>query len=121
MSPAECPQHTGPIPDETTRFLSLTATQTLWSAFRMNKFVYSAIALTAVSASAFATDNGWVSLDQEINNLNASLSAQNATGPKVGGFIRTRWSSTSDVVEPVSGNDVQGFSLDNVRVEISGD
>jgi hypothetical protein len=87
----------------------------------MNKFVHSAIALTAVSASAFATDNGWVSLDQEINNLNASLSAQNATGPKVGGFLRTRWSTTGDVVEPVSGNDVQGFSLDNVRVEISGD
>ena len=67
----------------------------------MNKFVHSAIALTAVSASAFATDNGWVSLDQEINNLNASLSAQNATGPKVGGFLRTRWSTTGDVVEPV--------------------
>ena len=30
----------------------------------MNKLVTTAIALTAVSASAFATDNGWVSLDQ---------------------------------------------------------
>jgi len=91
----------------------------------MNKFVYSAIALTAVSASAFATDNGWVSLDQEINNLNASLSAQNATGPKVGGFLRTRWSTSSDVQvpDPVSAttHDLQGFSLDNVRIEVSGD
>ena len=87
----------------------------------MNTFVHSAIALTAVSASAFATDNGWVSLDQEINNLNASLSAQNATGSRVGGFLRTRWSTTSDGVEPVSGTDVQGFSLDNVRIESSGD
>ena len=91
----------------------------------MNKFVLSAIALTAVSASAFATDNGWVSLDQEINNLNASLSAQNATGPKVGGFLRTRWTTSNDiqVPDPVSGgtHDLQGFTLDNVRVEISGD
>ncbi len=91
----------------------------------MNKLVYSAIALTAVSASAFATDNGWVSLDQEINNLNASLSAQNATGPKVGGYLRTRWSTSSDVQvnDPVSTTDhkLQGFSLDNVRVEITGD
>ncbi len=91
----------------------------------MNKLVYSAIALTAVSASAFATDNGWVSLDQEINNLNASLSAQNATGPKVGGYARIRWDTSSDVQinDPVSGtnHDLQGFSLQNVRVEVTGD
>lgn len=91
----------------------------------MNKLVYSAIALTAVSASALATDNGWVSLDQEINNLNASLSSQNATGPKVGGYARVRWTNSSDiqVTDPISGNphDLSGFSLDNVRVEITGD
>src|SRR5690349_2793470 len=91
----------------------------------MNKLVYSAIALTAVSASAFATDNGWVSLDQEINNLNASLSAQNATGPKVGGYVQARWENSSDlqVTDPVSGNDhdLSGFRLSNVRVEITGD
>ncbi len=91
----------------------------------MNKLVYSAIALTAVSASAFATDNGWVSLDQEINNLNASLSAQNATGPKVGGYIQTRWENSSDiqVVDPVSttDHDLSGFRFSNIRVEVSGD
>jgi hypothetical protein len=91
----------------------------------MNKFVHSAIALTAVSASAFATDNGWVSLDQEINNLNASLSAQNATGPKVGGYVKVRYQNSGDVVvtDPVSGtdHDLSGFQLDNVRVEIAGD
>lgn len=91
----------------------------------MNKLVYSAIALTVVSASAFATDNGWVSLDQEINNLNASLSAQNASGPKVGGYVRSRWESSSDVQVPddfnAENHDLSGFSLDNVRVEVSGD
>jgi hypothetical protein len=91
----------------------------------MNKLVTTAIALTAVSASAFATDNGWVSLDQEINNLNASLSAQNATGPKVGGYVKVRYQNSGDVVvtDPVSGtdHDLSGFQLDNVRVEIAGD
>lgn len=91
----------------------------------MNKLVYSAIALTAVSASAFATDNGWVSLDQEINNLNASLSAQNATGPKVGGYINARWENSSDIqIDDPEGSglhDLSGFRLSNVRVEISGD
>ena len=91
----------------------------------MNTFITSAIALTAVSASAFATDNGWVSLDQEINNLNASLSAQNATGPKVGGYVQARWENSSDIQvgDPVSetNHDLSGFRLSNVRVEISGD
>ncbi|MBK7642204.1 MAG: hypothetical protein IPJ19_04020 [Planctomycetes bacterium] len=91
----------------------------------MNKLVYSAIALTAVSASAFATDNGWVSLDQEINNLNASLSAQNASGPKVGGYVRSRWESSSDVQVAddfnAENHDLSGFSIDNVRLEVSGD
>lgn len=93
----------------------------------MNKLVYTALALTTVSASAFATDTGWVSLDQEINSLNASLSAQNATGPKVGGYIRARWENSSDdgaqVTDPLSGNphDLSGFNVDNARVELSGD
>lgn len=91
----------------------------------MNKLVYGAIALTAVSASAFATDNGWVSLDQEINNLNASLSAQNATGPKVGGYVQVRYDNSTDIQinDPVSttDHDLSGFSLNNVRVEITGD
>jgi hypothetical protein len=91
----------------------------------MNKLVYGAIALTTVSASAFATGNGWVSLDQEINNLNASLSAQNSTGPKVGGYVQARWDNSSDlqVTDPVSGtdHDLSGFAMNNVRVEITGD
>ena len=91
----------------------------------MNKLVTTAIALTAVSASAFATDNGWVSLDQEINNLNASLSAQNATGPKLGGYVRVRYDNSGDIVvaDPLGSgdHDLSGFSMQNVRVEISGD
>lgn len=94
----------------------------------MNMLVNSGLALTLVSASAFATDTGWVSLDQEIHSLNASLSAQNATGPKLGGYIRSRWATSSDdalnpPIVPSNPNNehLQGFLIDNVRIELTGD
>jgi hypothetical protein len=78
----------------------------------MNKLVYSSLVLTLVSTPGFATE--WANLDQEINNLNASLTAQNATGPKMGGWVRSRFVDNSDA-------DLQGFAFDAVRLEISGD
>jgi len=81
----------------------------------MNKLVYSSLVLTLVSTPGFATE--WANLDQEINNLNASLTAQNATGPKMGGWVRSRLTDVSDDV----GGDLQGFDFDAVRLEISGD
>ena len=91
----------------------------------MRKLVYSAVALTLVSVPGFANDNEWSSLDQEINNLSSSLSAQNATGPKIGGFIKTsfRYSDDKDALfgANVDQKDEVGFKLDKVRIEITGD
>jgi hypothetical protein len=94
----------------------------------MRKLVYSAVALTLVSVPGFANENEWSSLDQEINNLSTSLSAQNAAGPKIGGYIRTsfRYSDDQDALDidgdgAPGGEDEMGFKLDKVRVEISGD
>jgi len=91
----------------------------------MRKLVYSAVALTLVSAPGFANENEWSSLDQEINNLSTSLSAQNAAGPKLGGFIKTsfRYSDDTDALfgGPPNDEDEVGFKLDKARVEISGD
>jgi hypothetical protein len=78
----------------------------------MNKLVYSSLVLTLVSTPGFATE--WANLDQEINNLNASLDSHTATGPKLGGWLRSRLVDNSDA-------DEQGFTLDAVRLEISGD
>lgn len=78
----------------------------------MNKLVYSSLVLTLVSTPGFATE--WANLDQEINNLNASLNAQNATGPKMSGWLRSRFLDNGDT-------DEQGFQLDAVRLELSGD
>lgn len=90
----------------------------------MRKLVYSAVALTLVSVPGFANENEWSSLDQEINNLSTSLSAQNAAGPKIGGFIKTsfRYSDDTDALfGPLNDEDESGFKLDKARIEISGD
>jgi Phosphate-selective porin O and P len=91
----------------------------------MRKLVYSALALTLVSVPSFATENEWSSLDQEIDKLSSSLSAQNAAGPKLGGYIRTsfRYSGDEDALFGGAPNteDELGFKLDSVRIEITGD
>jgi hypothetical protein len=91
----------------------------------MKKLVYSALALTLVSVPGFAKDNEWSSLDQEINNLSSSLSAQNTAGPKISGYIRTsfRYATDEDALFDGPPNDEKesGFKLDQVRIAISGD
>ncbi len=84
----------------------------------MNKLVYSALALSLCSVPGFASDN-WSSLDQELNSLTASLSAQNQGGTKVGGWIITSFRNSSDL--QAGGNDLQGFQLDQVRLSFEGD
>lgn len=90
----------------------------------MNKLVYSALALTLVSVPGLAADNEWSSLDQELNNLTSSLSAQNSSGPKVGGWVITSWRNSSDIDVPnTTGgtNHLGGFQFDSLRIEITGD
>lgn len=86
----------------------------------MNKLVYSALAMTLCSVPGLATDN-WSALDQELNSLSASLSAQNQGGPKVGGWVISSFRASGDDALQVGGQDLQGFQFDSVRIEISGD
>jgi hypothetical protein len=78
----------------------------------MFKLIPLTVALGALSAPSFATE--WANLDQEINNLNASLQAQAQTGPKLNGWVRSRWTDVSDA-------DQQGFKFDSLRIELQGD
>ena len=84
----------------------------------MNKLVYSALAITLCSVPGIASDN-WSSLDQELNSLSASLQAQNQGGPKLGGWLRSAFRSSSDL--QTGGSDIQGFELNDARIEITGD
>jgi len=102
----------------------------------MKKFAYGALALAAVGAAGQATDTGWSGLDQEINSLSASLATQNATGPKVGGYIITALDyeadpptaidlnndgDTADAGEVFEGDDTLGWDFRNIRLQVSGD
>lgn len=78
----------------------------------MFKLISCTLALSALSATSFASE--WATLDQEINNLNASLQAQAPAGPKLGGWVRSRWYDNGDL-------DQQGFKFDSLRLEITGD
>lgn len=86
----------------------------------MNKLVYSALAITLCSVPGLASDN-WSALDQELNSLSASLTAQNQSGPKIGGWVISSFRASSDDALQVGGNDLQGFTLDSARIEITGD
>jgi hypothetical protein len=89
----------------------------------MTKFTYGALALAAFSASAQAADTGWSGLDQEINNLSASLAAQDMakpTGAKVGGYIITSL-DFGDGDDLGLADDLLGFTVRNARIQVTGD
>jgi hypothetical protein len=76
-----------------------------------------------VRASAGASDDDWTSLDQELATLQSKL-AGDSGGPRLGGFLRMRGAWSNDVdLDPVApgGQDLAGFCLDNVRIQVDGD
>lgn len=89
----------------------------------MNKFLIGALALTATSATGIASESDWAGLDAELDSLSTSLAAQ-GDGPNLSGWIITslRFSSDINVTNPADGsdNDLGGFNLDSVRLNVDG-
>jgi hypothetical protein len=90
----------------------------------MNKLVYSALAMTLVSAPSMASED-WLSLDQEIESLSASLSSQ-GNGPGLSGWIIASYRNSSDIetfdnTDGTTDNSLSGFTLDSIRLNVSGD
>jgi len=56
---------------------------------RMNKFIFSAIALATASSTGFAAGSDWLQLDQDIASLNSTIST--VEGTNVGGLLRTSY------------------------------
>jgi len=92
----------------------------------MNKFVLSAIALTTAGglASAGTGSEEWLTLDREIESLASAQAATttSTSGFTVDGFLRTSYVNSSDYSVPneAGENDLGGFSIDNVRVDVTG-
>ena len=89
----------------------------------MNKFVFGALAFSAGTLCFANESEEWPTLDREIENLASSLS-QGGGGMGVSGFLRSSYTSSSDVAlpDPNGGgtNDLGGFSIDNVRLNFDG-
>jgi phosphate-selective porin len=85
----------------------------------MKKFAYGAFALAAVGAAAQASDTGWSGLDQEINNLSASLAQQTSTAPKVSGFIIVSVDYI-DGEDIGAAEDILGVRIRQGRIQIDG-
>jgi hypothetical protein len=72
---------------------------------------------------ARAGDGEWTSLDHEIAVLSQELASDGA-GPHVHGFLRMRgaYSNTVDLDPATPGTqDLAGFCLDNIRIQVDGD
>lgn len=105
----------------------------------MKNLPYSFLALIALGVAGRASDTGWSGLDQEIDNLSASLQEKAPTGPKVGGYIMTSLDYEGDPpiagvdanddgdfadvgdTAPTEGDDTLGWRFRFVRLEVTGD
>ena len=83
----------------------------------MNKFVFGALAVSAGTLCFANESEEWPTLDREIESLATTLT-QGGGGMAVNGFVRTSYATSSDIM--VGANDLGGFSMDNIRLEVSG-
>lgn len=89
----------------------------------MKKLVCSAIALSLTSATGLASDDGWSSLDEQVEALTSSLSSTQGGGPEISGRIRVLYQNSSDIEVPdgTGGtNDLGGFFIEDARVKLTG-
>lgn len=87
----------------------------------MNRFVNSALALAATGSLAFAgtSDSDWLGLDNEINSL-ASSYTQADGSMSWAALLRITYSYSTDDVATDGGDDISGFSFEDVDVALWG-
>lgn len=79
----------------------------------MMKIVLGALALTAATTPALATETSWSTTDRDLASLSSSLT-QGASGVSVSGFLRSSYLNSSDL------GDVGGFSMDDAQLWVNG-
>jgi hypothetical protein len=86
----------------------------------MKKLVCSAIALSLTSATGLASDDGWSSLDEQVEALTSSLSSAQGGGPEISGRVRIIYENSGDIQVAPTGNDLGGFAIEDARVKLTG-
>lgn len=90
----------------------------------MRKYVYGALALSAAISPATASENDWLSLDQELEALPTLLNNHEG-GPQIGGYIKADYRWSQDTIVPdgegFRQDDVSDFNVERARIEVLGD
>jgi hypothetical protein len=77
-----------------------------------------AVALTSVAGDGTPHADDWLSLDREIETLALVLDTP-ADAPKLGGYLRTSFQHSDDILAP-DGSHTDGFFVDGVWLELQG-
>ena len=85
----------------------------------MNKFVFTALATTLVSATSFATEADWPELDRELEALSSTLNTQDTGGPQLSGWVIVALDFSSDV-QPNGADDLGGAQFRSIRLNVAG-
>lgn len=91
----------------------------------MNKtilFLFSAILLpSAPLAAQEEGESEWAALDRELRNLDA-IQVETQPGPRLWGYLRTNLAfSNHKITNGANTGDYQGFTVDNLRLNVEGD
>jgi Phosphate-selective porin O and P len=82
------------------------------------------LALAALAPIGAAQSEGandeWANLDAELASLN-TMSVEEFPGPYIWGYVRTNWAVSDELVVGPGDNKLNGFNLDNVRLNASGE
>ena len=91
----------------------------------MNKFVFSALTATVVSATGFASETEWPELDRELEALSTTIQTQTSSPFMLSGWIGAAWDASGDVTftDPTTGeqDDLGGFDIRTARLRAEGD
>jgi hypothetical protein len=88
----------------------------------MNRFVTTALALTAAGGSAFAAPNGdseWLELDREIGRLSSGYAPRDNSEAGLGALLRVFYGYSDDSV--FGSDDISGFELLDVDLWLDGE
>lgn len=89
----------------------------------MNKFVFSALAASVVSATGIASETEWPELDRELEALSTTIQTQTTSPFKLSGWVGAAWDTSGDITFDVDGvqRDFSGFDIRTARLRAEGD
>jgi hypothetical protein len=90
----------------------------------MNKFVFSALAASLISATGFASDTEWPELDRELAALSSAPLTQDTGGPYLSGWLISSFDYNTDAETVFDNEDKEksefGFGIPAAAINLQG-